>query len=1228
VALKKFASLFLVAVCASFLWPHGSIRTTTDQHSLLRASSSSSLTTTETTVLATTSLISSSNTVLPQQQQQQPPTVPTTNQHANTHYNYNDPSHPSMRLIDGRDGYSQTDNEISLGHVLVPVLIPGNAMPTSSSNAYQDDEDEDDLLDDDDDWGPIPEWDLQAMEADDDENLSSTTTSLQLDHVHPTQQPVYVYQIKNGLTFDQQRSFLEQQTECSGLKYKFEDLMDRNLHSLATEMYKYCALTIALSIRSNTNSGTTKKKKGTRAIGRKNQKLLLLEKQEKNGKAMDIHKLDIVVYVDPQTQLLTPLSDIITTLNYQAFQQSSSSGTFKEDDEGSGDDSEEDATIRDWNRWKYNIEGVSVAVKGDQATFADTLHGSLVIMDRRSNQVEEALRNHKDKTVNELLTPPYDLVTIAKTMLQLLMDAPVKVLERNGAQLLGSVLHDLVVGKPRNIVYDKHVEHCEEWLDTKMQKLADTVSGPEWNSSHWRERLRFWKHEKIAIKSEYYRKLHDDVSFEPSGWKFLHQTCYVSGRPTITPFALAQSCPSGAGRCCLVHRHEVAPGLEPNMDPDAPQSLIARSHYPLLPYQSYKADKNLTKIYPVPYHLLKEEGYQVNGWDEDDLPFVASVRVEKTFAKPRNYVDVPDPYEVLKDSPILGSSSFLSCRHCLNSQMRRRAKFNVRICRPCNMFCHGYCDIVNGMNSTWSERPTKIVETAINGSNIPLVNVDETEETEPERIDIPQVIVKPKFVSKKLTVNLPIYRKDPTRLIPRIIHQSFAEEIDRDDYPILNRFQNSFKQSGWEYRLYNDTEMRDFIVTHFPEEVVEAYDALIPEIFKTDLFRYCVLLIHGGLYADIDKLMESNPDASIPDDVGFTALAVSYGSLLLQVALLKFNVFTHRPFSYVSSMQSIPGRNQDFCVHQVFIASAPGHPFLVQVIQDLVNTVRNRRTVLDMVMTDFQPNPNILAIHGNERFFVTGPCLLGPAINKVLQHDILSNFNHGDLKWRTNLVQDVRRAELKKLESDRNTTVQNIAGKKKKFIKVPANALTEEQKMIKEKEHQLLVEHESLHRLYKETFGRSILLERTSNLGYGNRFVHDEMNLVVGASNLPNSFGGFAEDKKDKIDHFKSDGNVGNAQANYTEEAWDNTESLLVSLENDDDYRRKHIYGVVGLYRNRIKAQENLEWHLSTQEVKWSLLHHALSIATTPPEKMTTKARKKAKKMKFVYGTDDDAGPI
>jgi len=85
----------------------------------------------------------------------------------------------------------------------------------------------------------------------------------------------------------------------------------------------------------------------------------------------------------------------------------------------------------------------------------------------------------------------------------------------------------------------------------------------------------------------------------------------------------------------------------------------------------------------------------------------------------------------------------------------------------------------------------------------------------------------------------------------------------------MSRLIESWKQSGWEYRFYSDEASASFIETHFPPEVLEAYNSITPGAFKADLFRYCTLLINGGVYADMDVLLEANLDAVISADAGF-----------------------------------------------------------------------------------------------------------------------------------------------------------------------------------------------------------------------------------------------------------------------------------------------------------------------------------------------------------------------
>jgi mannosyltransferase OCH1-like enzyme len=53
------------------------------------------------------------------------------------------------------------------------------------------------------------------------------------------------------------------------------------------------------------------------------------------------------------------------------------------------------------------------------------------------------------------------------------------------------------------------------------------------------------------------------------------------------------------------------------------------------------------------------------------------------------------------------------------------------------------------------------------------------------------------------------------------------------------------------FHLYDEEDCREFIKNNFEQDVLDAYNSLIPCSYKSDLWRYCVLYINGGIYMDI-----------------------------------------------------------------------------------------------------------------------------------------------------------------------------------------------------------------------------------------------------------------------------------------------------------------------------------------------------------------------------------------
>jgi hypothetical protein len=226
----------------------------------------------------------------------------------------------------------------------------------------------------------------------------------------------------------------------------------------------------------------------------------------------------------------------------------------------------------------------------------------------------------------------------------------------------------------------------------------------------------------------------------------------------------------------------------------------------------------------------------------------------------------------------------------------------------------------------------------------------------------------PKQVVKEYHVYPPQYKKDSSRLIPKLIHQTWYEPVTKEGYPNMSRLIESFKQSGWEYTFYDDDTAAKFLSDYFPPEVREAYDSILPGAFKADLFRYCVLLIKGGVYADMDVLLETHLDEAVADDVGFMTPIDEPGS----------NV-GHRS-----------------CLWNGFLAVAPGHPFLAKTIELVVNNIRNRFTSVDY--DDMLcPNPVLSVSHSVDTLFTCGPCILGAAINTVIGRHMQDEFEIGDV---------------------------------------------------------------------------------------------------------------------------------------------------------------------------------------------------------------------------------------
>lgn len=208
--------------------------------------------------------------------------------------------------------------------------------------------------------------------------------------------------------------------------------------------------------------------------------------------------------------------------------------------------------------------------------------------------------------------------------------------------------------------------------------------------------------------------------------------------------------------------------------------------------------------------------------------------------------------------------------------------------------------------------------------------------------------------------------------IPRIIHQTWFDELSAARYPHFQRLQNSWKASGWDYRFYKDEDCVLYVQQNYPRRFVDAYDAVLPGAFKADLFRLLVLFKDGGVYSDIDVQLDVDLDMFITND-------------------LSFFVPRDVPLDYWP--------NSNYCLWNGLLGAAPGHPIVAKAIEDVVTTILNRDDYYDVEGSLCSRNldMHLWKLRTLPILILTGPCALGISVNAALGID--DRLAGHDLGW-------------------------------------------------------------------------------------------------------------------------------------------------------------------------------------------------------------------------------------
>ena len=141
----------------------------------------------------------------------------------------------------------------------------------------------------------------------------------------------------------------------------------------------------------------------------------------------------------------------------------------------------------------------------------------------------------------------------------------------------------------------------------------------------------------------------------------------------------------------------------------------------------------------------------------------------------------------------------------------------------------------------------------------------------------------------------------------------------------------------FEHFLFDDEDCRKFIETNFSNDILNAYDSLIPGAYKSDLWRLCVLYKNGGIYIDIKLSCINN---------------------FKLIELTENNHF-------------VKDRVRPLSIYNAVMACEKNHPFLLDAINKIVSNVKNK-------------------YYGSGCLWPTGPEMLG---DLILKKQILLNID-------------------------------------------------------------------------------------------------------------------------------------------------------------------------------------------------------------------------------------------
>lgn len=165
---------------------------------------------------------------------------------------------------------------------------------------------------------------------------------------------------------------------------------------------------------------------------------------------------------------------------------------------------------------------------------------------------------------------------------------------------------------------------------------------------------------------------------------------------------------------------------------------------------------------------------------------------------------------------------------------------------------------------------------------------------------------------------LPVFERGKD--IPKLIHQTYKSKNIEDAELRANVEYLQTINAQWKYNLYDDADIEQFICTNYSGEIYAYYQRIDSSYgaAKADFFRYLLLYKMGGVYLDIKSTLERPlDDVLLPDD---------------QYILAHWDNLDGSKYVDYGRHPELASVSEQGEFQQWFIVSAPGHPFLREVI--------------------------------------------------------------------------------------------------------------------------------------------------------------------------------------------------------------------------------------------------------------------------------------------------------